>query len=114
MPVTVKNTNNVEFAYDEPTVNNDAAKSQLKDLKETRCFMRVLPAGIPSVVKIQPASSVNGGGKVVVGAVAPVLPGQEAMVEAWVVAVDDAGNISPESARVQVEIDMLAPAAPLL
>lgn len=114
MAVTVKNTNNVEFSYAEPTKNADTSGSALIDLKETRCYMRVLPNGIAGVVKIQPATSKNGGGNVVVAATAPVSQGEEKICECWVVAVDDAGNVSQPSSIVQIEIDMLAPAPPLL
>lgn len=112
MPIVVKNTNNLEFQYQEPTTSSNGAI--LDDLKETRVYMRVLPNGLESVVKIEPATALTGGGNVVVAVTAPVLPDEEKLLEGWVVAVDLAGNVGPKSNIIQVEVDRLAPAAPLL
>lgn len=110
MEVLVKNTNNVSFIYKEPTLNKDG--SPLADLKETRAHAQV-GSGPSSVVKIQPATALTGGGDVQVDAVLPVLEDQEADVQCWVTAVDLAGNISTPSNIVTVRIDRLAPANPI-
>lgn len=111
MPVSVRSTNVLALSYDEPTESID--NSPLNDLKETRCYMRVLPDGLANVVKIQPASSLNGGGHVEVIAQANVLPNTQQDIEIWITAVDLVGNESPKSAVIQVRIDMVPPAAPL-
>ena len=112
MPIVVKNTNNLEFQYQEPTTSVNG--TALNDLKETRVYMRALPDGIESVVKIEPASAPTGGGNVIVAVTAPVLPDEEKIMEGWVVAVDNVGNVGPKSNIIQVEVDRLAPSAPLL
>lgn len=109
MNVTVKSTNNVSYAYTEPTVNKDG--SPLVDLKETRAYAKV-GSGPASVVKIQPASAPTGGAPVQVDAVLPVLEDQEADVACWTTAVDLVGNESVPSNVVTVRIDRLAPANP--
>jgi hypothetical protein len=111
MPVIVKNTNTLEFTYQEPTTSADG--SSLDDLKETRCYVQP-HGGVASVVKLAPASSPNGGGAIDVIAVANVLPGTQQLLDCWVTAVDSAENESAKSNVVQVRIDMLPPAAPLL
>lgn len=110
MEVVVKNTNNVSYVYQEPSLNKDG--SPLRDLKETRAYARV-GSGPASVVKIQPASSLTGGANVQVDAVLPVLEDQEADVACWTTAVDLVGNESVPSNVVTVRIDRLAPANPI-
>lgn len=112
MPVLVKNTNTIGFTYDEPTKNFDG--SVLDDLKETRCYMQPLPGGVASVVKIHPATTPSGGKAVDVIAQASVLPNTQQTFDCWVTAVDLVGNESPKSNVVQIRIDMVPPAAPLL
>ena len=112
MPVLVKNTNSLDFSYTEPSTSADG--SVLDDLKETRCYMQPVPNGVASVVKIAPASSVSGGGQVTVNVQAPVLPNTQQTFDCWVTAVDLVGNESPKSNVVQVRIDMVPPAPPLL
>ncbi len=111
MPVVVKNTNSLEWSYTEPTTSVD--ESPLDDLKETRCYMQPV-GGVASVVKIEPASSSTGGGRVTVIAQANILPNTQQTFECWVTAVDSAGNESTKSSIVEVRIDMVAPKAPLL
>lgn len=111
MPAIAKNTNTVEFTYQEPTTSADG--STLDDLKETRCYMQP-QGGVASVVKLAPASSPNGGGSIDVIAQASTQPGQQQNFDCWVTAVDTAGNESAKSNVVQIRIDMVPPAAPLL
>lgn len=111
MPVLSKNTNTLEFSYIEPTKSVDG--SDLHDLKETRCYMKA-SNGLASVVKIEPATSPEGGGNVVVMVQANVLPNTQDTFECWVTAVDFSGNESPRSTPITVSIDMVAPQAPLL